>query len=87
MEVKIKYHRPQSEVKCYCCGNILKDGSEIRRTEKLGKNTIVRLLVLERVEFQILKVMSHFLQSDNRKDKYTGLREHLNRAKKRGKRS
>jgi hypothetical protein len=37
MEVKIKYHRPQSEVKCYCCGNILKDGSEIRRTEKLGK--------------------------------------------------
>jgi hypothetical protein len=27
MEVKIKYHRPQSEVKCYCCGNI-KDGSE-----------------------------------------------------------
>jgi hypothetical protein len=26
-----------------------------------------------------------FLQSDNRKDKYTGLREHLNRAKKRGK--
>jgi Fe-S oxidoreductase len=60
MEVKIKYHRPQSEVKCYCCGNILKDGSEIRRTEKLGKNTIVRLLVLERVEFQILKVMSHF---------------------------
>jgi hypothetical protein len=45
MEVKIKYHRPQSEVKCYCCGNILKDGSEIRRTEKLGKNTIVRFCV------------------------------------------
>ena len=85
---KTKYQRPQKEVKCESCGKIFKkDESEIRRNNKLGvghycSRSCVRI---GRVSNKLGNPKN--LIPDNSKDKYTGLREHLSRIKKRGKES
>jgi len=86
MEEKTKYHRPQEEVKCQSCGVVFKkDCSEVRRNNKLGvghycSRSCVRI---GRVSNKLGNPKN--LKPDNSKDKYTGLREHLSRIKKRGK--
>jgi hypothetical protein len=86
MEEKIKYQRPQEEVKCHCCDNIFKkDGSEIRRNNKLGKEHYCSLTCVRKGRVTNISGNPELLKADNRKDKYTGLREHLTRAKKRNK--
>ena len=86
MEEKTKYHRPQEEVKCYCCGNIFKkDASEIRRNNKLGKEHYCSLSCVRTGRVSNVTGNPKVLKSDNRKDKYTGLREYLSRVKTRNK--
>lgn len=86
MKEKNKYQRPQLNVKCNVCNvSFLKDGSEVRRNEKLAKKHYCSLSCVStgRVSNKNGNLLS--LNASNRKDKYTGLREHLARAKKRNK--
>lgn len=86
MKENTKYHRPQEEVKCYYCNNIFKkDGSEIRRNNKLGKGHYCSLICARAGRVPNINGNVKVLKSDNRKDKYTGLREHLSRVKTRKK--
>jgi hypothetical protein len=86
MEVKTKYQRPQVEVVCFNeeCGNtFLKDGSEVRRNLKLGRNNFCSLNCSSKDNIKHLN--KGYVGDTGRRDKYTGLREHLNRVRKRDK--
>ena len=86
MEVKKKYQRPQVEVVCSDkeCGNtFLKDGSEVRRNLKLERNNYCSLKCSGKNTIKHLN--KGYVGDTGRCDKYTGLREHLRRVKKRDK--
>jgi hypothetical protein len=86
MKEKTKYQRPQEDVKCDCCGNTFKkDGSEIRRNNKLGKGHYCSLTCVRTGRVTNPSGNPKVLISNNRKDKYTGLREHFRRLKLRDK--
>jgi hypothetical protein len=90
METTKKYQRPQLNVICSNCDtSFLKDGSEVRRNEKIGRNNYCSLICSGNKNHKHLKEFnnSHYLegQQDNRRDKYTVIREHLNRVKNRNK--
>lgn len=84
-----KYQRPQEEVICCHCGkSFLKDGSEIRRNKKIGRKNYCSLNCANKAnKDKHGKGNPEFLIADNRKDKYTGIREHLRRVKNRYKES
>lgn len=79
-----KYQRPQSDVKCcYCNTTFKKDNSEIIRNNKLGREHYCSLKCIHSGKVTNPNGNPKNLNSNNRVDKYTGLREHLSRAKKR----
>lgn len=86
-EVK-KYQRPQIEVICSntkCKKTFMKDGSEVRRNKKRDSDNFCSISCASKLSIKAL------LNSDkhgedrnigyNKSDKFTGLREHLRRAK------
>lgn len=86
METKIKkYQRPQIEVICgnpKCNKLFMKDGSEVRRTKKRGGDNYCSLScsgIVNRKQLDSGNVKN--LKDSTKADKYTGLREHLRRAK------
>ena len=86
MEVKEKYQRPQVEVVCSNeeCGNtFMKDGSEVRRNQKLGRNNYCSLKCSGTNTTKHLN--KGYIGNTGKRDEYTGLREHLRRVKKRNK--
>jgi hypothetical protein len=86
MEKTTKYHRPQEEIICDRCGIIFKkDCSEIRRNNKLGKNHYCSLSCVRIGQVTNPLGNPKNLKSNNRTDKYTGLREHYRRLKIRNK--
>ena len=90
METKKKYKRPQIRVICDSCGvSFDKDGSEVRRNKKKGRKNYCSLNCVGKDNHKHLKEFdnSHCLDGhrDNRRDKYTVVREHLNRVKCRDK--
>ncbi|MFN7656509.1 MAG: hypothetical protein ACK5OW_01840, partial [bacterium] len=72
-----------------CSKSYHKDLSEYKRNLKKGRGNFCSLSCVGKTNFDHLKGYGkknkHKLIPDNRKDKYTGLREHLNRIKKRNK--
>jgi hypothetical protein len=85
----MKQIRKKVEVHCYNCNAIiLKDDSEVKRNEKLNRNNFcskscagkdpVNLLHLKKIQPGV-----SCLISNNRRDEFTGFREHLARAKRR----
>jgi hypothetical protein len=91
MEVKKKYQRPQIEITCAnpdCGKSFKKDGSEVRRNLKLGRSNYCSLKCSGKVNSKHLDKsgnVDNFKGKIGRRDEYTGLREHLNRVKKRNK--
>jgi hypothetical protein len=86
MEEKIKYHRPQEEIKCNSCGiTFKKDISEIKRNLNLGVGHYCSRSCVRKGRVSNKLGNPKNLIPDNIKDKYTGLREHLTRTKNRGK--
>lgn len=91
MEVnKEKYQRPQLEVSCSnleCGKTFMKDGSEVRRNLKLGRANYCSLKCSGKMNSKHLLTYDNVphLVPSNRRDKYTGLREHLTRVKQRSK--
>jgi hypothetical protein len=86
MEEKKKYKRPQLEVVCCnpnCNKVFLKIESEIRRTNKRGGKHYCSLSCSGKVSGRVKKkgVLVKYVKLNNQRDKYTGLREHLRRAK------
>ena len=90
----IKQKRPQSDTTCFNCGIIfLKDDSEIKRSGKLGRENFCSRKCSANTHITNLgdfvgnpdngKHLKGY--TNNRSDKYTVIREHLNRAKKRDK--
>lgn len=90
METKKKQKRKQSETICFNCGiSFLKDDSEIKRNKKLKRKIYCSLTCSGKKNHKHLAEYdnAHYLkgQEDNRRDKYTVVREHLNRVKRRSK--
>ena len=90
MEIKKKYQRPQLEVICSnpdCNKSFKKDGSEVRRNEKIGRANYCSLECSGKVNHKYLTNKGNIenFKDVKRGDKYTGLREHLNRVKHRDK--
>lgn len=93
MEIKQKYQRPQLEIICSnpkCGKSILKDGSEVRRNEKIGRANYCSSKCSGQVQAVHVSgysgsnsVISIRNYAGNAKDQFTGLREHLARAKSR----
>jgi hypothetical protein len=86
MEKEIKkYKRPQLEVICgnpECNVKFMKDGSEVRRTEKRGKINYCSLSCSGKMNHTYLQSGGvHKINGKTKSDKYTGLREHLRRLK------
>lgn len=88
MEKEIKkYKRPQLEVVCFnpnCNKLFMKDGSEVRRNKKRGANNYCSQSCSSIINHEQLKSgveNSKYLIGITKADKYTGLREHLRRAK------
>jgi hypothetical protein len=86
MEKEIKkYKRPQLEVVCGnpdCGKSFLKDGSEVRRAERRGADNYCSMSCSGKVNHkQLHSGNSTYLKGVSKADKYTGLREHLRRAK------
>lgn len=88
MEKEIKkYKRPQLEVVCCnpnCNKLFMKDGSEVRRNKKRGADNYCSQSCSSIVNHKQLKSgfeNSKYLIGVTKADKYTGLREHLRRAK------
>ena len=82
--------RKQGSVICNnpnCNKEFLKDQSEINRNKKIGRKNYCSLSCNGKTNNKQLmgwgKVNSKYLVADNAKDKYTGLREHFRRVKKR----
>lgn len=89
---KIMNNRKQELVICSnpnCEKQVLKNSSEVKRNLKIGRLNYCSLSCSGMVNHQHLKKFSKENQIylinvyDNRKDEYTGLREHLRRVKKR----
>jgi len=86
METEIKkYQRPQIEVVCgnpKCNKLFMKDGSEVRRTKKRGADNYCSQSCSSIVNHKQLHSGNvDYLKGTTKADKYTGLREHLRRAK------
>ncbi len=88
METEVKkYKRPQIEVICgnpKCNRLFMKDGSEVRRNEKRGADNYCSQSCSSIVNHKQLKSGAEnakYLIGVSKADKYTGLREHLRRAK------
>lgn len=86
MEKEIKkYKRPQLEVICgnpECNVKFMKDGSEVRRSEKHGRINYCSLSCSGKMNHSYLQSGGiHKLEGKTKSDKYTGLREHLRRIK------
>ena len=84
----MKYTRKKVEQVCEMCEKIyLKDESEVKRNQKLGRKSFCSLECLGKSNFVYIKEYQNInitkLKPDNRKDKYTGLREFLRRIKNR----
>lgn len=84
--------RKKTELICdnkNCRKHYQKDLSEYKRNLKLGRKNYCSLKCVGECTSHYLEGYGeknkHNLISDNRKDKYTGLREHLNRVKRRNK--
>lgn len=82
------YKRKQQEIKCDGCNTLFnKDVSEIKRNTKLDRKNYCSRSCLGKViavKNFTNRDTSH-LNSANRKDEYSMFREHLRRAKRRGK--
>jgi hypothetical protein len=86
MKEKTKYHRPQEEIQCHHCGiTFKKDNSEIRRNDKLGRANYCSISCSRIGKPTNYSGNPKSLISNNRKDKYTGLREYFRRLKLRDK--
>lgn len=84
----MKQVRKKLEVQCYSCNAIiLKDNSEVKRNEKLGRNNFCSIScskkIPENIEMLAINRTSVHLNAGNRRDEFTGFREHLLRAKRR----
>lgn len=86
----MKQIRKKLEVQCYSCNAIiLKDNSEVKRNEKLGRNNFCSISCSKKTPENIAHILSvrnkdvSLLIPDNRRDEFTGFREHLLRAKRR----
>ena len=82
-----KYKRPQENVICgnpKCNKTFMKDGSEVRRNKKRGADNYCSQSCSSIINHKQLKSGSEnskYLIGVTKADKYTGLREHLRRAK------
>jgi hypothetical protein len=86
MEIEAKkYQRPQIEVFCgnpKCNKSFMKDGSEVRRNKKRGADNYCSQSCSSIVNHKQLHSGNvQYLSGHTKADKYTGLREHLRRAK------
>lgn len=86
METDVKkYKRPQVEVSCgnpKCNKSFMKDGSEVRRNKKRGADNYCSQSCSSIVNHKQLNSGNiKNLKGSTKADKYTGLREHLRRAK------
>lgn len=86
MEAEIKkYQRPQIQVICSnpkCNKSFMKDGSEVRRNKKRGVNNYCSISCSSIINHKQLHSGNvKYLEGSTKADKYTGLREHLRRAK------
>lgn len=85
MEIEVKYKRPQIEVVCCnpkCGKSFMKDGSEVRRNKKRKSDNYCSLSCSSIVNHkQLDSGNAEYLKGVTKADKYTGLREHLRRAK------
>ncbi len=83
-----KYERKKVEVQCYYCETLFsKDESEVKRNLALDrKNYCSRKCLgqVNKLHVPVYTDTSH-LNAANRRDQFTGFREHLNRVKKRNK--
>jgi hypothetical protein len=84
----MKQIRKKLEVHCYSCNAIiLKDNSEVKRNEKLSRNNFCSISCSKKVAQNIEMLSSYrssaHLNAGNRRDEFTGFREHLLRAKRR----
>jgi hypothetical protein len=84
MENKKKYQRPQIEVICEKCGSkFMKDGSEVRRNNKIGRKNFCSL----NCSATYYEVLKNFYGQHNENlkiikcDEYTKFREYLRRIK------
>lgn len=86
----MKQIRKKVEVHCYNCNaSIMKDDSEVKRNERLGRNNFCSISCSKKIPENLemlnsLRVYAH-LTPANRRNEYTGFREHLIRAKRRSK--
>lgn len=84
-----KYVRKQVEVQCDCCKKIyLKNESEVKRNEKLRRLSFCSYECLGKNNTQHLEKATRNisqLNPSNRRDEFTGFREHLKRIKYRTK--
>ena len=82
-----KYIRKKVEVQCDCCNTIyLKDESEVKRNQKLNRLSFCSprcLGINNTIHLKGVRPDASHLNSGNRRDEYTGFREHLIRAKRR----
>lgn len=81
--------RKQVEVNCdFCNKSYLKDESEVKRNQKLGRKSFCSYECMGKNNTKYLENVrpgaSH-LNPSNRRDEFTGFREHLLRAKRRDK--
>ena len=87
MELKIKkYQRPQIEVICgnsQCVKSFMKDLSEVKRNQKRGSDNYCSLSCSGKAKHEQLLTQGNpkNFKGVVKSDKYTGLREHLRRAK------
>lgn len=84
METTKKYHRPQIKINCEECGiQFLKDGSEVRRNEKIGRKLFCSLNC-SATYYSVLKDF-YGQHNENLKprqgDKYSKFREYIRRIK------
>jgi hypothetical protein len=84
----MKQARKKLEVHCYSCNAIiLKDDSEVKRNQRLNRNNFCSISCSKKVSQNLEMLSFHrtsaHLNAGNRRDEYTGFREHLIRAKRR----
>lgn len=84
----MKQIRKKLEVQCYSCNAIiLKDDSEVKRNERLGRNNFCSISCSKKTPENLEMLTTHrnsaHLNAGNRRDEFTGFREHLLRAKRR----
>lgn len=84
----MKQIRKKVEVQCYSCNAIiLKDDSEVKRNERLSRNNFCSISCSKKIPENIEMLSNHrtsaHLNASNRRDEFTGFREHLARANRR----